>query len=458
MKKAWKNNRNHNFAVLILMCIVALAFGGCTDAQNIGALEETAGIVQDTSDAGDGATENEKGTGGEHSGSKASAEDGQESTNGTEVGQESTSGTEAGQESTNGTEDGLTPQGMDFKPEDLRFVTAYGETGEKTWLDGTAIVSAKAQIQYDSLGMQFYLVEIQLDEEGTIAFYEATKEHLGEKISIVKGDQVLFAPVVQMPIEDGRIVITGLNSWEEAFELAQGLSTKASGAGQEGNLSGGAENGAGQNGNEENAQIALMEQGNRLITLLNEKLHNDSYLELMGISSFYNFVAYERLKAMDYQKADGVYQITFSSGAWEKLYFGLSGDVGMFDGMSEELKGDFERQILESFVTLLVSRITGAQTVALQSILTVESVFVQPTAKGVKCIYLYVFGDSYPVAVTFSGSEDGAVKAMARFVLIDDFKAASEQEVQESMLMGWEKLYSSEVWETLEISVTKVER
>lgn len=411
-KKVWKEKRNHNSLVVILACSVAMAFGGCTDAQNF----EASNVMQESSGEASGIV-------------RESSEEGVSALEGKEQGHSDSMASDEG---------GASLQGMAFRPEDLKFITSYGESGEKTWFDGTSIVSAVAKTYHDTNGAQIYLVEIQLDEEGTKAFYDATKEHLGEKISIVQGDEVLSAPVVQIPIKDGRIVITGLNGWEEASELALGLggSREASGEGQGGGSNASA---SGQDGHGENAQLALMEQGNRVVALLNEMLHNETYLESMGSQSLTDSEVFERLKETDYQEADNVYRITFSDDMLENFYALLFPESDLFGGMSEELKDSMDDKMLESYITVLGNATMDAKTVALQSILTAERLFAEPSACNEKCIYLYVFGDAYPVAVTFSGSEDGAVKAQGRFVMIRDFKAGSEQEVKESMMVGWSK-------------------
>lgn len=316
--------------------------------------------------------------------------------------------------------------------EDLKLITNYGETEEKIWLDGTSIVSAVAKMQDDTHGNKYYLVEIQFDEEGTKIFHDVTRIHQGERISIVQGDKVLSSPVVQQPIADGKVVITGLESWQQAYELSLSL------------------------GSVENAQAALLEQGKLVISLLNEKLHNDSYLELMGTASLTEGETFAKLRATDYQEAEKVYQITLSGDAWGKLFALMSDDKNLLNSASEELKSSLGRQMLESFVTLMVSRMGDSKTVALQSILMAERLFVEPTAKNEESIFLYVFEGAYPISVSFTGSQDGAVKAVGRFVLIDDIKTDSERELMESLLMGLDRYYA-EINETLGFKITRID-
>ena len=95
--------------------------------------------------------------------------------------------------------------------------------------DGTQILSqdnvtdARMVPRTLSTGQQEYMVEITLDEEGKEAFGKATTEHTGEVINILINGELISAPKVQEPITDGKCIITGTYSLEEAERLVESL-------------------------------------------------------------------------------------------------------------------------------------------------------------------------------------------------------------------------------------------
>ena len=87
-------------------------------------------------------------------------------------------------------------------------------------LDGTDVETADGgAIQSDMDGRQ-YVVSLQLTAEGTRKFAEATRTYLGQQIAIVYDGAVISSPTVQGEITGGQAQITGMNSVEEAQELA----------------------------------------------------------------------------------------------------------------------------------------------------------------------------------------------------------------------------------------------
>ena len=102
------------------------------------------------------------------------------------------------------------------KPGSLQFLDSEGEVV----LDGTDVASADGGAIQDQMGAKEYIVSLQLTPEGTKKFAEATKANLGRPISIVYDGDVISAPTVQSEITGGQAQITGMNSVEEAQELA----------------------------------------------------------------------------------------------------------------------------------------------------------------------------------------------------------------------------------------------
>ena len=73
-------------------------------------------------------------------------------------------------------------------PGSLSFVTDLNTDNEKTWVEGSHVVDAQAQVTTDeTTGQRQYVVAFELDSEGAAAFAEATKQFLGKIIYVVSG-------------------------------------------------------------------------------------------------------------------------------------------------------------------------------------------------------------------------------------------------------------------------------
>ena len=106
--------------------------------------------------------------------------------------------------------------------------TPSGTTAENVILEGSDIVSATPQMTQDeSTGEYQYVVALQLSEDGTEKFAEATSEMVGSTISVWMDDVMLSAPTVQEAITNGECSITGDFTSEEATQLANQIQAGA---------------------------------------------------------------------------------------------------------------------------------------------------------------------------------------------------------------------------------------
>ncbi len=88
-------------------------------------------------------------------------------------------------------------------------------------LTGTDVSGAKARtITNEKTGATEYVVELTLNDSGTTAFAEATKNNVGKSIAIIYDGERVSSPIVQTEISNGKAVIEGQKSFEEAEELA----------------------------------------------------------------------------------------------------------------------------------------------------------------------------------------------------------------------------------------------
>ncbi|MBD5444928.1 MAG: protein translocase subunit SecD [Lachnospiraceae bacterium] len=89
-------------------------------------------------------------------------------------------------------------------------------------ITGSEVVSAQAGSQQDQMQNSEYVVSLTLNDTGTQAFAEATAKAYaaGETIGIYYDGEIVSAPSVNAVINDGRAIITGQDSFEEAERLA----------------------------------------------------------------------------------------------------------------------------------------------------------------------------------------------------------------------------------------------
>jgi len=105
-------------------------------------------------------------------------------------------------------------------PGSLSFMTMDGTVV----LNGNDVADAQGAQQEDqTTGAREYVVELTLNNDAIEKWATATSENIGNQIAIVYDDEVISAPVVQTAITDGKCVINGMSSLEEANELASSI-------------------------------------------------------------------------------------------------------------------------------------------------------------------------------------------------------------------------------------------
>ena len=92
----------------------------------------------------------------------------------------------------------------------------FDETSDDVVLTGSNVVSANVTL--DENGQ--YAVALEFDEEGTKAFADVTKELMNNKIYIFAGKELLLDPTVRAHITDGKTIITGGYTYDQAYDLA----------------------------------------------------------------------------------------------------------------------------------------------------------------------------------------------------------------------------------------------
>ena len=128
---------------------------------------------------------------------------------------------------------GETPQ-LDFRVEltgdalakklNIEASKISGSQFEPTGLSGKNL--KRATVSFDQVSGQPQ-VDLEFDSEGTTLFASITKENLGKRVAIYLDQVPISAPVVQSEITNGRAVISGGFTLEEAKALASRLNAGA---------------------------------------------------------------------------------------------------------------------------------------------------------------------------------------------------------------------------------------
>ncbi|WP_346871015.1 protein translocase subunit SecD [Clostridium sp. UBA5119] len=112
-----------------------------------------------------------------------------------------------------------------------KVLDTIGKTGELTFEDpdgkviltGKEVKEAGAYISQDNK----YIVNLELNEDGTAKFAEATKTFLNKSIAIKMDGEILTNPTVNAVISDGKAIIEGMSSLEEANSIASIITSGA---------------------------------------------------------------------------------------------------------------------------------------------------------------------------------------------------------------------------------------
>lgn len=112
-----------------------------------------------------------------------------------------------------------------------KVLDTIGKTGELTFegpdgkviLTGKEVKEAGAYISQDNK----YIVNLELNEDGTEKFAEATKTFLNKSIAIKMDGEILTNPTVNSVISDGKAIIEGMSSLEEANSIASIITSGA---------------------------------------------------------------------------------------------------------------------------------------------------------------------------------------------------------------------------------------
>ena len=112
-----------------------------------------------------------------------------------------------------------TPGSLEFL--DSTGYTAFSQGNDYTpLLTGSDVKAAQAYTDTNSTDDTPYGVQLTFTDDGANKFYDATSANIGNRIYIVYDGEVVSAPNVKTAISGGTATITGMESFDEADNLA----------------------------------------------------------------------------------------------------------------------------------------------------------------------------------------------------------------------------------------------
>ena len=180
-------------------------------------------------------------------------------------------------------------------------------------------------------------------------------------------------------------------------------------------------------GTAEKSTSSAYQKGLEVVDLPNEMIQNDTYVQLYTASAEIQKIV-ETVAAGDYTEPSAVYEISLPGESLSALAEAMGGNVSM-DGMSPELTRAVEQKLIGAVISQ-INAMGGAVNLAAMSVCTAGKTFVNEEISE-DLIYLYVYEDTAPAAVTFVRGDEGTVSATGTFLFCEYLNTESEQTVSE---------------------------
>ena len=167
---------------------------------------------------------------------------------------------------------------------------------------------------------------------------------------------------------------------------------------------------------------SLYAHGLDVVSMLSEMTRSESFIGIYTANSEIKDIILA-LGEHPYDTPAAVYAITIP----EDVLMGMA-ELSNLGDASEELKSYLTQRVMASLMSQ-INAMSGVENLAASSVCTVGKTFVSENATE-NVIYIYVYEDTDPVAVTFTLGEDHTVSASGTFIFYDGFTCGSAEEIQ----------------------------
>ena len=166
----------------------------------------------------------------------------------------------------------------------------------------------------------------------------------------------------------------------------------------------------------------LKKCGEDVISIMVEMIDNEDYREIYDLSEEYD-EEISKLCEGDYSHIEQVYELIIPV---EQL---------MNKSLDEDdVSEDLYQYVCSSALTSFASRInqaSGVKAMAVASMFSTQKSFASKKMDE-STVYLYVFEDGYPIAVTFADGGEDAFRAIGYFILNEEFDTDDEDSIRKS--------------------------
>lgn len=186
----------------------------------------------------------------------------------------------------------------------------------------------------------------------------------------------------------------------------------------------------------ENGEInaRLLEYGQPVLELMQEKMKSDTYMKAMGYSSsIFDSEYLQKLREADYAEPQKVYKVTLKEEFINLIWAEATNyDTTLYD-LSDELQKELRGRIKGSMINLMNQRWASVESVAISSMLSTGKSFVASGLAKEPVILVYVYENTYPLVVSVMENEEGILAVVSNILFIDDFKAETEDDLRSTL-------------------------
>lgn len=179
--------------------------------------------------------------------------------------------------------------------------------------------------------------------------------------------------------------------------------------------------------NSSTSNKSLNQHGMDVISLMDEMLRSDEYLSMMTSATEFQEIV-EEMRNGDYAEPENVYKISIPEDTLGTMMAALGEDTGVLDGMSDTLYDTLNKKVTAGMINQINAQ-SGVTYLALTSIFTAGKTFVSDELEQ-DFVYLYAFENGYPIFVTFTMGEGGAVTASGSFFMNKEMSFESVDDVE----------------------------
>ncbi len=170
---------------------------------------------------------------------------------------------------------------------------------------------------------------------------------------------------------------------------------------------------------------SLYQKGLDVVALMDEMVKNEDYVKLYTANTAISEIV-NSLSEMDYQSPKNVYKLNIAAESILSAMMDMSGGM-LSEGMSDELSRAVEQKVIGTVTTQIIA-MSGAENLAASTVCTANQLFINHTMTE-DVIYIYMYENAVPVAVTFIRGDEGIVSATGHFLLNEEMKSDSEESI-----------------------------